>query len=133
MRVFSDAAAFDRWLARFVTQPQRDDRPGSRARICGMDELTALLIQGWELRRSAAPHFAWHREETGTVQLSVGGENYAMESGTEPLAELLCGRQRLNRGALAPLLASERTAGIVLDLVLRGFLIPVPPTSPVTA
>jgi 50S ribosomal protein L16 3-hydroxylase len=123
-RLFSDSAEFDRWLGRFVTTPRRNDRPGARARAHTMDELQGLLDGGGDLKRSAAPHFAWHREDDGTVQLFVGGESYDLGQRTEPTAELLCGRERLDRVALGPLLEQELFAGILVDLVLRGFLVP---------
>ncbi len=123
-RLFSDSAGFDRWLGRFVTTPRRNDRPGARARAYTIDELEGLLDRGGDLIRSAAPHFAWHREEDGTVQLFVGGESYDLGQGTASTAELLCGRERLDRGALGPLVRREWFAGILVDLVLRGFLVP---------
>jgi 50S ribosomal protein L16 3-hydroxylase len=123
-RLFSDAVEFDRWLGRFVTAPRRSDRPGSRARICGMDELRDSLGRGGCLKRSAAPHFAWQREDDGTVQLFVGGESYDLGQGTDAAAELLCGRERLDRVTLGPLAERAPFSGILLDLVLRGFLIP---------
>ena len=123
-RLFSDAVEFDRWLGRFVTTPRRNDRPGARARVYTLGEVIGLLDRGGYLKRSAAPHFAWHREEDGTVQLFVGGESYDLGRGMEPAAELLCGRERLDWIVLGPLLGQERLAGILVDLVLRGFLVP---------
>jgi 50S ribosomal protein L16 3-hydroxylase len=123
-RLFSDSAEFDRWLGRFVTTPRRNDRPGGRARPFAMDELRDLLDRGGDLKRSAAPHFAWHREDDGTVQLFVGGESYDLGHGTGPTAELLCGREQLDSAALCPLVGQEPFAGILIDLVSRGFLIP---------
>ena len=123
-RLFADAAGFDRWLGCFVTTPRRNDRPGRRARVCGMDELSDLLDRGGSLKRSAAPHFAWHREDDGTVQLFVGGEGYDLGQGTDATAELLCGRERIDRTTLGPLAGQALLPGILLDLVLRGFLVP---------
>ena len=123
-RLFSDPAGFDRWLGRFVTEPRRNDRPGERAQALTMGELKNLLDRGGRLRRSAAPHFAWHREDDGAVQLFVGGESYDLGHGTEPAAELLCGRQQLDGSVLGPLVAQNPFAGIFVDLVLRGFLVP---------
>ena len=123
-RLFSDPAEFDRWLGRFVTTPRRNDRPGVRARRYTMDELKELRDRGGELKRSAVSHFAWHREDDGTVQLFVGGESYELGQGTESAAELLCSRERLDRAALGPLLRQEPFTGILVDLILRGFLVP---------
>jgi len=123
-RLFSETAEFDRWLGRFVTSPRRNDRPGARARAHSLHELQALLDAGGELKRSAPPHFAWHREADGTVQLFVGGESYDLGQGKWQTAELLCGRERLDQGALRPLLGREPFGGILIDLVLRGFLVP---------
>ena len=124
-RLFSEQGEFDRWLGRFVTTPRRNDRPGARARSCTVDELQELLERGGELERSAVPHFAWHREDDGIVQLFVGGESYDLGPDMERTAELLCGRQPLNRVAVGPLVQSNPFAGILIDLVLRGFLVPV--------
>jgi 50S ribosomal protein L16 3-hydroxylase len=123
-RLFSDSVEFDRWLGRFVTTPQRDEQPSGRTRIGRMDELSELLERGGELKRSAAPHFAWHGEADGSVQLFVGGERYDLGQGTEATAEFLCGRERLDHVSLGPLLGQERFAGVLVDLVLRGFLVP---------
>ena len=122
--MFADAAGFDRWLGCFVTTPRRNDRPGRRARVCGMDGLKELLDRGGSLKRSAAPHFAWQREDDGTVQLFVGGEDYDLGQGTDATAELLCGRERLDRATLGPLAEQAQFSSILLDLVLRGFLVP---------
>ena len=123
-RLFADSAGFDGWLGRFVTMPRRSDQPGARARAYTMLELKGLLDRGGGLKRSAAPHFAWHREDDGTVQLFVGGESYDLGHGTESTAELLCGRERLDWVVLSPLVGQEPFAGILVDLVLRGFLVP---------
>lgn len=123
-RLFADPAAFDLWLGRFVTTPRRNDRPGARARAYPLEELKTLLDRGGELKRSAAPHFAWYREDRGSVQLFVGGESYELGRGMESQAELLCGRERLDRDALGPLLRRAPFDGVLVDLVLRGFLVP---------
>ena len=123
-QLFSDSAEFDRWLGRFVTTPRRNDGSGRRTRAYAIDELRDLLDRGGELKRSAAPHFAWHREDDGTVQLFVGGESYDLGHGTDPTAELLCGREQLDCASLGPIVGQEPFASILVDLILRGFLIP---------
>jgi 50S ribosomal protein L16 3-hydroxylase len=121
-QLFDDEVAFDRWLGRMVTEPRRNTRPNPSP--CSLDELRGILDRGGSLRRSAIPHFVWQRERDGAVQLFVGGERYDLGSGGAPAAELLCGRRRLDGPALAPLLERDVLAGVLLDLVARGFLAP---------
>ena len=123
-RLFADADRFDLWVGSFVTTPRRNDRPEARGRALAPAELSELLERGGELRRSAASHFAWLRDGAGSVWLFVGGEGYPLGSGGEPLAELLCGTERLDRASLGAFERDSTLAAILSDATLRGFLLP---------
>jgi 50S ribosomal protein L16 3-hydroxylase len=122
-RLFEEGHEFDRWVGRFVTTPRRDHRPGGADRACRRDELVGLLRRGESLERSAVPHFCWYREADGTVQLFAGGERYDLDPGWEPVAELLCGRERLDGQSLQPYLDRDDLIGVLIDLMLRGYLV----------
>lgn len=123
-RELYDEGTFDLWLGRFVTTPQRKDRPGRRAVPMPPEEIESTLRGGGRLQRSAPSHFAWHRDSVGKVHLFVGGEHYPMGRRAEATAEKICGRELLDLKALEPLLQRARMVGILMDLVARGYLIP---------
>ena len=85
-----------------------------------------LLRAGASLHRSAPSHFAWFADGDDAVWLFVGGEEYPLGPGGEDAAELICGATRLDSAALLPQLTDETLVGLLLDLVLRGFLRPMP-------
>lgn len=119
--LFAEGGDFERWIGCYVTRPLRD-APRPAAPVVGSAaELRALLERGAELERSAPPHFAWFGDEGG-VWLFVGGESYRLAHGAEPQARLLCGRRRLESGSLLPWLEQGLFAGIVIDLLIRGYL-----------
>jgi 50S ribosomal protein L16 3-hydroxylase len=123
-RLFEDDDAFDRWVGCLATKPLRGSPQVGPTPIRSAGELSELLKSGQTLVRSAPSHFAWYRELGGAVQLFVGGEIYSLGSDSEAEAELLCGKQALDDTALRPWLAVERLTGILIDLILRGFLVP---------
>ena len=122
-RLFANEGEFDRWIGRFVTEPLRGAPPGPVEPLSPV-EIRDRLAGGAILKRSAPAHFAWQREDDGTVRLFVGGEDYPLGRGRERLAELLCGREALDEAALGPYLNHEGFEGLLVDTILRGFLTP---------
>jgi len=122
-RLFSDPAGFDRWLGRFVTAPPRNDRPGARARLHNTEaERFARAWRGVEAQHSPALRMATGgRRNRATVRR---WRELRPRAGDGSKAELLCGRTRLDRIVLDPLFGQKSFAGTLVDLVLRGFLIP---------
>jgi 50S ribosomal protein L16 3-hydroxylase len=123
--LFERPGEFDRWIGRFVTRPLRGPVLGGDAAIIDTTEcLSRLLRRGAVLRRSAPSHFAWYRDDDERVWLFVGGEEYPLGCEHGAAAELLCGRMTLDGSTLRPHLADEGFVGVLLDLILRGFLRP---------
>lgn len=112
-RSLFDGRAFDHWVGVASTTPLRGDGPEPTTRV----DLTVGRFE-----RSAPSHFAWLRDDDGTVQLFVGGERYPLGHDGEAVAELLCGRRVLDREALAPLVGHARYSVVIADLVCRGYL-----------
>jgi len=121
-RLFADESEFDRWVGRFVTAPLRG-APSGPVELITPSEIRSRLAGGAVLTRSAPAHFAWQRDDDGTVRLFVGGEDYPLGRGQETFAELLCGRELLDEAALAP---HPNHEAILVDLLLRGFLRGIP-------
>jgi len=122
-RLFTEGGEFDRWLGRFVTRPLRSDRRLAGARTASVTQLRERIAAGAVLRRHAISYFAWQRDDDGIVQLFVGGEDYPLGRGAEAVAELLCGSVPLDAAALAPHMTHESFVHLLIDLLLRGFLV----------
>jgi len=123
--LFAEGGAFDRWIGCFVTHPLREVGPVGTAGVKTIVELAHHLERGMTLRRSAPSHFAWFRDRDENVRLFVGGEDYPLGSNGAEVAELLCGRRSLDAAALQPHLEQGPVGGILIDLMLRGFLHPM--------
>ena len=118
---------FDRFLGRHLTRPLRGELPPDESlRIDSVERLRELLSEGASLQRSAPSQSAWFADGEGTVWLFVGGEEYPLGPECEEAAERICGATRLDLAALLPFLDDEALAGVLLDVVLRGFLRLVP-------
>lgn len=127
-QLFDRPGEFDRFLGRHLTRPLRGEViADGNLRIDSVASLRGLLSVGGWFRRSAPPHFAWYTDGDDAVWLFVGGEEYPLGPGRDEVAELICGDTKLDSAGLLPLLADETFVGVLLDLVLRGFLVPVSP------
>jgi len=122
--LFAEDGAFDRWIGCFVTRPLREFEPVGTTGLKTIVELAHHLGQGMTLRRSAPSHFAWFRDRDENVWLFVGGEDYPLGANGAEVAELLCGRRSLDDDALLPHLEQGPVGGILIDLMLRGYLLP---------
>jgi 50S ribosomal protein L16 3-hydroxylase len=122
---------FDRFLGRHLTRPLRGEvLPDESLRIDSVERLRELLRAGSSFERSAPSHFAWYADGDDAVWLFVGGEEYPLGPGREDAAELFCGATKLDSAALLPVLADDSLVGLLLDLVLRGFLRRAPGVHP---
>jgi 50S ribosomal protein L16 3-hydroxylase len=126
-QLFERPEEFDRFLGRHLTRLLRGEVfADGNLQIDSVGGLRDLLRAGVVLRRSAPSHFAWYTDGDDAVWLFVGGEEYPLGPGREAVAELICGDTKLDSAALRSQLADESLAGVLLDLVLRGFLVGAP-------
>lgn len=115
-----DEQSIDDWFGRFVTTPQRGEPEFAEA--VSADELREVLAAGGELRRTAISLSCYQPAPGDSANLYVGGERYAIPTGTARLAELLTGALPINAETLDDLVDNEGAIALLASLVSRGML-----------
>ncbi len=114
----ADRGAFARWFASYATQPKNAEIDWAPETPITREELAKDLRDGHTIIRNSASRFAFVREDSGAIILSVDGQCFEYAEGTDDFVKALCAAPRITQ--TSALSSSPAVLALIEHLYNRG-------------